>query len=80
MTPYVTPISGACLEKGVGIGDHILMVLDIPVHQIVGVYQPKIEKYEVRRLKGKIPRIQKRYIKTLKKMLEDRGYYGGTFL
>ena len=77
MTPYVTPIVGKYPEKGVGVRDHRVMVLDTPMNQIMGGTRPKIERSEVRQITGKITLIQKRYINTFKKLLEYRGYYGG---
>ena len=48
VTTYVTPPAGAYFEEGFGIGYHIIMVLDIPMHQLMGGTQPNIERPEIR--------------------------------
>ena len=65
------------LAKGVGVGNYRIRVLDIPMRQLMGGTRPNIERPEVQRFTGKIPLIHKRYINTLKELLEERGYYGG---
>ena len=39
----VIPLASSYLKKGVGIGDHIVMGLDIPMYQLIGGIQPNIE-------------------------------------
>ena len=77
VTPDVTHLVGAYLSKGVGMGDHITMVLDTQMRQLMGLTQPKIEIAKLRWLTGKIPLTQKRYINTINKLLEERVYYEG---
>ena len=72
VTPDMTPLAVSYLENGVGLGDHILMMLYLPMCQIMGVAIPNIELSWLIWLTVKIPLSQKRYINTLKKMLEER--------
>ena len=74
----ITPINNhlAEVERGVGVGNYIVRVLDIPMRQLMGGTRPNIERPEVQRFTGKIPLIHKSYINTLKELLEERGYYG----
>ena len=53
------------------------MVLDIPMHQLMGGNLTNIERHEELRRTGKIPLSQKMYINKLKKLPEERGYYAG---
>ena len=45
------------------------------MYKLMGGNVPKIEGYEVRLHTGKTPLSQKRYNNTLKKLLEEKGYY-----
>ena len=49
VTPDGTPLSGAYIEKVVRVGEHILLVLDIPMCCLMGENQPNIEQPEARR-------------------------------
>ena len=73
MTPDVTPLAGSYLAKGVGVGNHIVRVLEIPMRELMGGTRPKIERPEVQQFTGKIPLIHKRYIIHLRNFSKREG-------